>query len=100
MSDAGGLANAVLGGWSLNWAATLQGGQPFTIPCATNPVAAGTACNAILLPGSSAKTGLHIDSNNKLSFFGTRRRSVSLACWEARWEPSCPFLTRLLVAFL
>ena len=70
MSGAGGLANAVLGGWSLNWAATLQGGQPITIPCATNPVAAGTACNAILLPGSSAKTGLHIDSNNKLSFFG------------------------------
>jgi hypothetical protein len=70
MSDAGGLANAVLGGWSLNWAATLQGGQPITIPCATNPVAAGTACNAILLAGQSAKTGLHIDSNHKLSFFG------------------------------
>jgi len=72
MSGAGGLANAVLGGWSLNWAATLQGGQPITIPCATNPTAAGTACNAILLPGQSAKTGLHIDSNNKLSFFGNR----------------------------
>jgi hypothetical protein len=70
MSDAGGFANAVLGGWSLNWAATLQGGQPITIPCATNPTAAGTACNAILLAGQSAKTGLHIDSNHKLSFFG------------------------------
>ena len=28
-----GVANAVVGGWSLNWSATLQGGQPITLPC-------------------------------------------------------------------
>jgi hypothetical protein len=70
MSGAGGFANVVLGGWSVNWAATLQGGQPITIPCATNPTAAGTACNAIVKAGRTADTGLHIDSNGKLSFFG------------------------------
>jgi len=43
----GGLANAVAGGWSINWAATLQGGQPFAIPCPTSTTA-GTTCRAIV----------------------------------------------------
>ena len=64
----GGFRNALAGGWSVNWAATLQGGQPLTIPCSSNPTAAGTACNAILV--GDAKAGLHIDSNNHLSFLG------------------------------
>src|SRR6202022_1373420 len=68
-AGAGGFANAVAGGWSINLAATLQGGQPITIPCSTNPSAAGTACNAILLPGQDPKTGLHMDSKGQLSFF-------------------------------
>jgi hypothetical protein len=70
MSSGGGLSNAVTGRWSLTRATTAQGGQPITIPCATNPTAAGTACNAILKPGQSADTGFHTDSNGKLSFFG------------------------------
>jgi hypothetical protein len=65
----GGFANAIAGGWNVNWATTLQGGQPLTIPCSTNPTAAGTACNAILV--GDAKTGLHFDSNGKLSFIGS-----------------------------
>ena len=35
MSDAGGVAKAMVGGWSVIWNATLQGGQPTTIPCPT-----------------------------------------------------------------
>jgi Carboxypeptidase regulatory-like domain/TonB dependent receptor/TonB-dependent Receptor Plug Domain len=70
MSNGGGFSNAVAGGWSLNWSATVQGGQPITIPCHTNPTAAGTACNAILRPGQSVDTGFHTDANGKLSFFG------------------------------
>jgi Carboxypeptidase regulatory-like domain/TonB dependent receptor len=70
MSGAGGFANALAGGWSINLAATLQGGQPLTIPCSTNPSASGTACNAILLPGQDPKTGLHRDSNGQLSWLG------------------------------
>ncbi len=66
LSNSGGFANVVAGGWSVNWAATLQGGQPVTIPCSTNPTSAGTACNAILV--GNADTGLHIDSNGQLSF--------------------------------
>jgi hypothetical protein len=43
----GGLTNLVAGGWSINWAATLQGGQPFSIPCPTSTTA-GTICRAIV----------------------------------------------------
>jgi hypothetical protein len=68
LSGYGGVANALLGGWSVNWGATLQGGQPLTIPCSTNPTAAGTACNAFLI--GDPKTGLHIDSNGTLNFLG------------------------------
>ncbi len=68
MSGGGGLADAIAGGWSINWAATLQGGQPLTIPCSSNTTAAGTACNAILV--GDAKTGLYIDPNKQLNFIG------------------------------
>jgi hypothetical protein len=69
MAGSGGFANALLGGWSVNWAATLEGGQPITVSCPTSATT-GTACNAILLHGQDPKTGLHIDSNGKLSWFG------------------------------
>jgi len=67
----GGLANAVLGGWSVNWIVTLQGGQPITINCptATNK-SPNTSCYALNVPGQSQKLGLHIDSNDRLSWFG------------------------------
>jgi hypothetical protein len=77
MPNAGGFANAIAGGWSINWAATLQGGQPLTIPCSTNPTAAGTACNAFLI--GDAKTGMHIDSNGKPSWLGN----------QAAWTQPC-----------
>jgi Carboxypeptidase regulatory-like domain/TonB dependent receptor/TonB-dependent Receptor Plug Domain len=69
MGDAGGLANGIVGGWSLNWIATLQGGQPLTINCPVGTTA-GTNCHALNVPGQSQKLGLHIDSNGKLSWFG------------------------------
>jgi len=69
MNGAGGLANAIAGGWSLNWIATLQGGQPLTLTCPTGPTA-GTGCYALTVPGQSQKLGLHIDQNGQLSWFG------------------------------
>jgi len=69
MGNAGSIANAVIGGWSLNWITTLQGGQPITIGC-PNGTTAGTNCTALPVPGQSQKLGLHIDSNGQLSWFG------------------------------
>ncbi|MGA2048447.1 MAG: TonB-dependent receptor [Terracidiphilus sp.] len=53
----GGVANAVLGGWSANWIVTLQGGQPLNFTCPTGPTS-GTNCNDILLPGKSPQLGI------------------------------------------
>jgi hypothetical protein len=69
MGNAGGIANAVLGGWSLNWITTLQGGQPITLGCPTGTTS-GTSCTALTVPGQSQKLGLHIDGNDQLSWFG------------------------------
>jgi hypothetical protein len=65
----GKVANAVLGGWSANWIATLEGGQPLNIGC-TNTTASGLGCNAVKVAGQSQKLGLHKDSNGALSWFG------------------------------
>lgn len=64
MSSAGGLANALGGGWSIVWASTFQGGQPVNIPCPSNTTA-GTTCNAILIPGQDPYAGPH----NAVQFF-------------------------------
>ena len=59
----------VFGGWSVNWAAVLQGGQPITLSCPSSTTS-GTGCYDLIVPGQDQKRGLHIDSNGKLSFFG------------------------------
>ena len=69
MGNAGRLADALVGGWSVNAIAVLQGGQPITLSCPAGTTA-GTNCNDLLVPGQSQKLGLHIDSNGKLSWFG------------------------------
>jgi hypothetical protein len=68
----GGIAGKVLGGWTINTSAVLQGGQPITLTCPTNTVSttAGTNCYDTVVAGQSPKRGLHIDANGKLSFFG------------------------------
>ncbi|MGC1651043.1 MAG: carboxypeptidase regulatory-like domain-containing protein [Candidatus Sulfotelmatobacter sp.] len=69
MNSGGKLVNAVLGGWSLNAIATIEGGQPITLTCPAGTTA-GTSCYDLNVPGQSQKLGLHIDSNGKLSWFG------------------------------
>ena len=69
MGSASKLTDEVVGGWSVNYLATLQGGQPITLQCPTSTTS-GTVCNDLIVPGQSEKLGLHMDSNNKLSYFG------------------------------
>jgi hypothetical protein len=52
----GGLANAIVGGWSGNWILTMQGGQPITLSCPTGTTA-GTNCNDLKVAGQSQKLG-------------------------------------------
>jgi hypothetical protein len=58
LGDAGGVKNAVLGGWALVWATTLQGGQPFQLACPSG-TAAGTQCLSFVRAGSNPRTSLH-----------------------------------------
>lgn len=51
-SNAHGLEQALLGGWSTNFLATAQDGQPFTVPCSIT-TAAGMGCNALLVQGQN-----------------------------------------------
>ncbi|MBT9333173.1 TonB-dependent receptor [Paracidobacterium acidisoli] len=69
MASSGKLANAVVGGWSVNWIVTLQGGQPVSLSCPSGTTS-GTNCNDVRVSGQSEKLGLHTDSNGNLSWFG------------------------------
>jgi hypothetical protein len=59
----------LVGGWSVNWIASLQGGQPINFGC-PDGTAAGLGCNTILVNGSDPKLGLHKDSNGVLNWIG------------------------------
>src|SRR5581483_6510428 len=54
MGNASGASNALLGGWAIVWAATLQGGQPFQLGCPSG-VAAGLNCDSFVLPGQNPR---------------------------------------------
>ncbi len=67
-SDASGLMNQLVGGWSVQWSTTLQGGQPIALGCPS-----GTASNlgcGDLYTGQPLDLGLHTDANGLLSYFG------------------------------
>jgi hypothetical protein len=57
LASMGKLGNQVVGGWSVNWIATLQGGQPIYLSC-PSATTSGTNCNALKVPGQSQKLGL------------------------------------------
>lgn len=56
--NGGGVSNALVGGWSVIWSTTLQGGQPMNFSCPTS-VSTGTNCLAFVLPGKDPRTDFH-----------------------------------------
>jgi hypothetical protein len=69
LSGASGLTNQLVGGWSVQWIATLQDGQPINLACASNTTQ-GTNCGVLRVNGQPLKLGLHTDANGKLNWFG------------------------------
>lgn len=73
LSDANGLTEKAVGGWSLQWIATLQDGQPITLRCVAPSLAgdngSGVNCGA-LFSGKPLKVGLHNNSFGRPSWFG------------------------------
>jgi len=76
LSTSSKAADMVVGGWSINWITTLQGGQPITLNCPTATVAtnvSNTGCNDVRVAGQSQKLGLYTDSQGKLNWFGNAK---------------------------
>jgi hypothetical protein len=57
LGSAGKATNYLVGGWSANFIASLQGGQPITLSCPT-ATTAGTNCNDVRVAGQSQKLGI------------------------------------------
>jgi hypothetical protein len=55
-AHAHGVEQATLGGWSMNFIAAVQDGQPFTVTCSVT-TAAGAGCNALLAAGQNPYAG-------------------------------------------
>jgi hypothetical protein len=68
MGDASGFKDKAIGGWSVIWSTTLQGGQPIALGCPST-TASNLGCGA-LFTGQPLKLGLHTDANGLLSYFG------------------------------
>jgi hypothetical protein len=66
-SNVGKFGNDIIGGWSVNWISTLQGGQPINFGCA-DTTAAGLGCNDLLV--GHPKLGLHKDGLGQLNWIG------------------------------
>jgi hypothetical protein len=67
-SSASGAMDKVVGGWSINWSSTFQGGQPISLSCPSS-TAASLGCGA-LYTGQPLKLGLHTDASGNISWFG------------------------------
>src|SRR5208282_1416274 len=67
-SGASGWQNQAIGGWSINWSMTLEGGQPIGIGC-PDSTAAGLGCGAIRVAGQPLDLGLH-NQGGFLSWYG------------------------------
>jgi hypothetical protein len=82
MSGAGGVANALLGGWTVSWGAVLQGGQPITLSCPSS-TGNGTGCYDIVVPGQDFKRGMHIDAKGQPSFLGNPAAFTQPCVWRS-----------------
>jgi hypothetical protein len=58
LAKRGRILDKVIGGWTVNWILTLQGGQPVTIPCSIATLS-GAGCYALFVSGKSPTGGKH-----------------------------------------
>ncbi|MGC2803067.1 MAG: TonB-dependent receptor, partial [Candidatus Acidiferrum sp.] len=87
-SDANGAEDKLIGGWSLNWSSTFQGGQPISLGCTSSTAASGLGCGA-LFTGQPLDLGLHTDSNGNLSWFGNPAAFTNPAVCTVGGSASC-----------
>jgi hypothetical protein len=69
LANSGKITNSLVGGWSVNWLTTWQGGQPITFRCPA-ATTAGTNCNQVRVAGQSQRLGLYKDGKGRLNWIG------------------------------
>jgi hypothetical protein len=67
-SSGTGAMDKLVGGWSINWSTTLQGGQPISLSCPST-TASSLGCGD-LYTGQPLRLGLHTDASGNLSWYG------------------------------
>jgi len=85
LSGSQGVANALLGGWSMNWIVTLQDGEPGTVGCVISTTS-GYGCNALLVPGQSITAGPH-DVNQWINPNAFQSPPVATAIGQTDYAP-------------
>lgn len=58
LTNSRGVANAIAGGWTVNWILTEEDGYPETLGCPESTTA-NFGCNALLVPGQNMYAGPH-----------------------------------------
>ena len=86
-SDASGVANQVIGGWSVNTIITIQGGQPITLSCPSG-TAAGVGCYDIRVNGQDPKLGIYTDAKGKPNWIGNAAAFTQPCILDASGQPT------------
>jgi len=91
MNNSSKVTNALLGGWSVNWSATLQGGQPITLSCPSG-TADGTGCYDLLVgdPHLGVRIGQHKDGTRKVGWIGNAAAFNQPCPQTGTWSPLLP----------
>ncbi len=100
-TNASGVTNQIIGGWSVNTIITVQGGQPITLTCPSN-TAVGLGCYDLRVSGQSPKLGIYTDANGKPNWIGNAGAFVQPCTLDSTGQPSgtpvgCVPLTGLAV---
>jgi len=87
-SSATGAMDKLVGGWSINWSTTLQGGQPISLSCPST-TASSLGCGD-LYTGQPLRLGLHTDASGNLSWFGNPAAFTQPCVLGAGASPGAP----------
>ncbi len=88
MGDASGVSNALVGGWAIVWATTLQGGQPFKLDC-PSATTSGTNCYSFVVPGQNPRTSLRKTADGNVAMLNAAAFAQPCALGSSTSPPGC-----------
>jgi hypothetical protein len=76
----GGIANAILGGWAINWILTLQGGQPLNFTCPSGVASGQGQCNDYLVGSPQLGIKAKVIDGASRPFWVNNAKAFNQAC--------------------